>query len=346
MSTCRANRSPRIAPLLARSGAFASEPLTVLDVGASGGIDDIWRNFDPSLDAYGFDPLLNEVKRLNEGAAPGMRYFDAFIGWEGYEAVCPAAQMQDPIASCSNSATPRTSASRASQLAGWNQDKVLHNANDEMVMSQNRYSLDDFAYRQNLSCVDVIKVDTDGFDFEVLLGAKNLLEQGGVLGVLVESQFQGPIHPYANTFSNIDRYLRDLGFSLFDLDVWRYSRAALPRKFVFDMPGPTHQGQVLWADALYLKDVGDPDFSAKWGVWPSPVKLLKAIALFELFGLGDCAAETIKTHAQALNEAFGFEAAHLLNLLPPVVENMILSYESYVHLTDELMRQQAWRSIP
>ena len=64
-------------------------------------------------------------------------------------------------------------------------------------------------------------------DLEVLMGARGLLE-AGVLGLLVEVQLQGASHEYANTFANIDRYLRHLGFSLFDVELYRYSRSALP----------------------------------------------------------------------------------------------------------------------
>jgi hypothetical protein len=348
MSTCRANRTPKIAPMLSRSGVFADAPLIVFDVGASGGMDDIWCNFLPAYRGFGFDPLVGEIERLNGRSPPGQRYFDAFIGWDGYESLCPTAFRQDPVLSRNDSAMARSSAVRASALAAENPAREAADRDCEghdRALSSNRYSLDVFAANAKLAAVDVIKVDTDGSDYEVLLGARRLLEPGGALAVLVEAQFQGPVHPHANTFANIDLYLRGLGFSLFDLDLWRYSRANLPRKFVFDMPGPTHQGQVVWADALYLRDAGDPDYAAKWGAL-SPVQLLKAIALFELFGLDDCAAEAIRVHGAPLSERLGFDARQMLNLLPPIVEGMALSYDSYQHLSDALMRNKAWRSIP
>ena len=72
------------------------------------------------------------------------------------------------------------------------------------------------------------------------------LSEGGVLGVKIEAQFHGPIHPFANTFHNIDGILRNHGFTLFDLNQRRYSRAALPDAFFASRPGRTRTGQLLW----------------------------------------------------------------------------------------------------
>ena len=73
-----------------------------------------------------------------------------------------------------------------------------------------------------------------------------------MLGLGVEVQFHGPVSSEANLFSNVDRFLRGFGFGLFDLDVHRYSRGALPAEFVYDLPAQTTTGQVLWGEAIYF----------------------------------------------------------------------------------------------
>ena len=56
-------------------------PLTLVDVGCSGGIDGVWRCLSPHLRAIGFDLVSAEVARLNaEEADPAFRYFCANIG--------------------------------------------------------------------------------------------------------------------------------------------------------------------------------------------------------------------------------------------------------------------------
>ena len=58
--------------LKSKSAAFqyiadclVDEGFTLIDVGCSGGIDPLWRAFGARLTAFGFDPDINECKRLN-----------------------------------------------------------------------------------------------------------------------------------------------------------------------------------------------------------------------------------------------------------------------------------------
>jgi hypothetical protein len=150
--------------------------------------------------------------------------------------------------------------------------------------------------------VDFLKVDTDGHDIEVILGARNILASG-VIGLRVEEQLHGSPHKYANTFSNIDRLLRERGFSLFDLDVYRYSRADLPAPFVYDIPAQTTTGQVSWGEALYLRDLGSPAYESMWNYEVTAERVMKLAALFDLFELPDCAAELLRNRAHFLDQS-------------------------------------------
>ena len=96
--------------------------------------------------------------------------------------------------------------------------------------------LDQFFLRDHPSDVDFLKIDTDGGDYQVLLGARELLSAAPVLGVAIEAHFTGLVHEESNTFRNVDRILALAGFSLFDLELYRYSRAALPKPFVYRLP--------------------------------------------------------------------------------------------------------------
>ena len=75
----------------------------------------------------------------------------------------------------------------------------------------------------------------------------------------------GASHPYANTFANIDGLLREWGFSLFDVDLWRYSRRSLPDKFYYQLAGQTVTGQVQWGEAVYFRDLARPDYEQMHG---------------------------------------------------------------------------------
>jgi len=310
---------------IVRRAAFSDEPFVLTDVGCSGGISERWRQFEPAFTAFGFDPLVKECKRLNqEEPNPRVRYFDRFVGWEGYRGLFPENIEKDTVAGWSNQPFPRTSAARlqGAQSAPFAQ---YYNANDpELVYTSRRTSLDDFFAEQPGVRVDFIKIDTDGQDYEVLCGARRVLEEHRVLGLLVEMQFHGVSHPHANLFANIDRLLREHGFSLFDLETYRYTRAGLPGRFVYRLPAQTRQGQVLVSDALYLRDVAAPGYEDRWGgPLPEP-KLLKLICLFEIFGLPDCAAELLELKRDQLDKKLDLPG--LLDMLAAEMHPGIGSY--------------------
>src|SRR5206468_297213 len=94
---------------------------------------------------------------------------------------------------------------------------------------------------------------------------------------------------------------REAGFSLFDMSTWRYTRAALPGRFVWGSPGPTEKGQLWWGDFLYFRDLGDPAYEASWGYRPAMTKVLKLVCCFESYDLADCAAELLLKYERALH---------------------------------------------
>jgi hypothetical protein len=109
--------------------------------------------------------------------------------------------------------------------------------------------------------------------------------------------------------------MREAGFSLFDLSTWRYTRGALPGRFVWRSPGPTDRGQPWWGDFLYLRDFGDPAYEENWGLRPSAVKVLKLACCFESYDLADCAAEVLLKYQAHLARLVDVE--HCLDLLTP-----------------------------
>jgi hypothetical protein len=64
------------------SDRLSGDRFTLIDIGCSGGIDEIWRTFGSRLRAFGFDPNLGEIARLNAGETPqtGVEYVAAFVG--------------------------------------------------------------------------------------------------------------------------------------------------------------------------------------------------------------------------------------------------------------------------
>ncbi|MDH3288402.1 MAG: FkbM family methyltransferase [Betaproteobacteria bacterium] len=321
------------APLTAgwvAGGAFTTDPFVLIDVGASGGIENHWRLFEPDLHAFGFDPLVRECQRLNHKEKNDrVHYYDYFVGSESYSALFPLALANEPVEGWTPALYERSSAVAAQKIMAMSFEQRFNSEDPEVVYTEKRISLDRFCRQQAVGNIDFVKIDTDGHDYEVLLGAEEALRNGPTLGLFVECQLHGVTHLHSNVFANIDRFLRDLGFSLFDLEIYRYTRAALPGHFVYTIPAQTVEGQVLWGDALYFRDIAAPGYSNRWALDLSPAKLLKLACLFEIYGLPDCAADLLLSRQEELGALINVPKA--LDVLACEIEPAAMNYQTYKH---------------
>jgi FkbM family methyltransferase len=136
--------------------------------------------------------------------------------------------------------------------------------------------LDALLVGHQIDDVDFLKVDTQGSELHILRGASGILARAAV-GVEVEVEF-APIYKGQPLFADVDAHLRSLGFSLFDLRPCYWKRG-IGR----GVGGP--RGQIVWADALYLKDVDALHHVI--GALDAPAakaKLLKEISIAVLYG--------------------------------------------------------------
>jgi hypothetical protein len=313
MSTARSISSPVLPGVIRAWDPAAIPSFGLIDVGCSGGIDSFWDSFGAALHALGYDPLEAEVARLNASSpGPNVRYRAAFVGCENYDSLFPPELRRDQTLSRDGHSFPLTSAAAWCESFSVDYEKEIYNLGAERAYSEERVTLDTDPAVASLPAADFLKVDTDGHDIEVLYGARKLLESS-ILGVLTEAQFHGPSHPYSNTFANIDTYLRDLGFALFDLETFHYTDATLPGEFVHPLPAQTHAGPVQWADALYLRDLRLERYGRMYPAFEQTRgRLLKTACLMEMFGFPDAAARLLVRLAAESGEAFYRECLDLL----------------------------------
>ena len=59
----------------------------------------------------------------------------------------------------------------------------------------------------------------------------------------------------------------------------------------------TVSGQVLWGDALYVRDLARTDYEAQWAYAVTPERVMKLVSLLDLFEFRDCAAELLLSRA-------------------------------------------------
>ena len=283
-------------------------PVVLFDVGCSGGIEPYWRHFGSHLTGVGFDALVDEVEYLNAAPGHGFRYEAALVGCKSYDELFSRALRDDPIASRDNASFERTSAVANARLKKLDYSREAYNRGRPAVYTDCRLDLDDYAAEHGYPKIDFLKTDTDDHDIEVLLGARALL-RNGCLAAVVECNFRGRHHPAANSFANIDQLQRGAGFSLFDIEPYRYTKAALPGRFADEHPSHTVGGAVQWADAVFARDFADPDHERKTGYRPTADDVVKLAVFLDIFGLQDCAAELLQARRDLIAPVCDVDAA-------------------------------------
>jgi len=123
---------------------------------------------------------------------------------------------------------------------------------------------------------DFIKIDTEGSEYDIMLGGKDLFKDR-IMCAEVEVYFY-PIREDQATFGEIHKFMLDNKFQLFNISKNKYMRSGFPSIWLT-------KGQMLWGDALYLKDYRYVDDTNK---------LHKLYNLALSFGYPDYATEIAK----------------------------------------------------
>jgi FkbM family methyltransferase len=124
---------------------------------------------------------------------------------------------------------------------------------------------------------DFIKCDVQGADLDMLKGAEGHLAR--TLVVQVEVEFL-PLYEGQPLFADVDTYLRSQGFALHTFEDMT-GRAMKPVVVNGSMDKPVHQ--LLWADAVYIRDF------ERFGNLEAEELLKLAVILHEVYGSFDIA---------------------------------------------------------
>ena len=282
----------------------------------------------------GFDPLVNEVARLNAAEdRTRVRYEAAWItsGAAGLEA------KQHPAGKRVVDAFSVASSRRACRALNYDYEGTHFNSGDEVVRAERRFSLDEWHAANPSWTTDFLKVDTDGYDLHVLRGGDTLLAgDHRPLGVATEVMFQEACHTPNATFGEIDCCLRARGYRLFDLDTYKFSRGALPQPFAYDLLAQTHVGSLQFGDALYLLDPVLDDEAFDWlRARPDRRGFQKLVMLYAAHGMPDCAAQLLTTCRTRGVVLAGIDTDESLETLARNNPLGAESYSAYVRAFDE-----------
>lgn len=308
------NGNSRFTKAIVRSEFLASKPMTVFDVGAAGGFASYWSTFKNRVRLVGFEPNIDEYKKCAQTEN---------------EKVYPVALGRRKEQKCiSITRWPLSSSAIPYDMSFLNRFPNSYMFDTLRTVTLETVDCDSFCREHSIASVDFMKVDTEGTELEIMEGAENLLKED-ILGVLAEVAFC-PYQFNRPLFGDIDLFLRKQGFVLFDLQTTRLARSALPPIETY-IANPSKYGQVLAGDVLYLRDI----VAAKnHPVQNNPVKIIKAVCLFEMFCFHDCAVELME-YALA-NGLIPQDLGRLLDLLVPPVLERSLSLKEYRSLYDSL----------
>jgi FkbM family methyltransferase len=95
-------------------------------------------------------------------------------------------------------------------------------------------TLDRFCALNTFKRIEILKVDTQGFDLNVLQGAKGLLATHAIKTIFLEVNFI-PMYRHQATFIELHSFLSSFGYRLVDF----YNQVR-------------HEGHIAWCDALYV----------------------------------------------------------------------------------------------
>jgi FkbM family methyltransferase len=259
-----------------------------------------WGIFAPNLSIYGFDADEDACNQANEELQ------QREINWQ--EKHIPLA-LSDSIGEkelyvtkapmCSSLYLPNES-----YLARFQRLPELVNLDFSIGIETT--TLDAFCQEEKIEEIDFLQIDVQGADLDVLKGAINLLNNT-IAAIQIEVEFS---HLYLNQplFSDVDIFLRNQHFTLFDLHF------AHNLRYLLNVKSAKHpNGQLLWGDAFYLRDLLSENFIEEVR---SPVKLLKLACVADVLGFYDYALELLIYLTNNYGDDRQYNFSSLIKLLP------------------------------
>lgn len=260
---------------------------TVLDIGSRRAKVGHWGVFGNKLSYFGFDPDKEECARLNTAVTqknvPWEEiYFPLALGRNNEKRVFYNTDKPQ----CSSLIEPNPDS-----LDGFSVADYLRIKETSKIHTN---TLKQWAHTNNIPSADFIKIDVQGAELEILQGGENFIDS--VSGLDVEVEFL-EVYKKQPLFGDVDAWIRSKGFILFDISKIFGKRLTVSEEL-------DSNGQLVWGDALYFKDVNHI-FSKSRDEGYCFEALLKLVAIADLYGVPDYSLYVLKKAAEKYAELLG-----------------------------------------
>jgi FkbM family methyltransferase len=282
-----ANTSAGFTRWIVRHGLL-HEPFVVIDVGVQGGEAERWRVLGDHLVVHGFDPIQEVIDELRRRAAhqPNRSYH------------CMAAGNADEMRTFYLNTSDRYSSSFYSRAGQPREVQVRR--------------LDALRREGTIPSADVLKIDVEGAEKDVFLGAPELVRHA--LAIEAETNFSiSETYPGGHFFTLAELAL-EAHKSVFDVAFHRIPRPGFARELdergramlpFCELGGPTT------VNVLFCRDLAHEAADRGHSELP-PLETdgyLKYLITLELYGLNDVALEVMQRFSQKLEARIDLEKA-------------------------------------
>jgi FkbM family methyltransferase len=271
-----------------------STPITIIDVGALDSFaDPRWTKLPADkIRLHGFEPDGEECARLNEQAsASGLDFRFHPIALAGSAGRLEFIRYEEPAANSfylpNEALINRWCYQRSLPLSS--QFRIREKCSIEAV------PLLDWSNLSGITDFDFIKLNIQGAELDVLMGAGKLLEQ--VAGMLVEQTFN-PTYVGAPMFGKVYNFIEDAGFTMFDVVGMNHvgrlrSPIHITEDKIFGLNGGWARHQFFEGHFLYLRDALRSGDAWQGGIGLPLEKCLKLACIAEVFGQIEFAFEIL-----------------------------------------------------
>lgn len=218
------------------------DKIVVLDLGSLGGFSSVWDQLEDNVELIGVDPFEEE----------GIKY-----GKFGRKEITFKNIISDKDEENVNFYVSEFG--QASSLFQENTKLVsrFHAAKYGRIVNTEKVSVKEVSNllkTQNITKFDFLKIDVEGSELNIMKNLEIILKQN-CLGILSECFFQ-EYRVGIPLFSEIELYLRSLGYYVFDISMEKWGKTNNPIEYPIDHHGNNNGGnaQVMFANVLFLKD--------------------------------------------------------------------------------------------